>query len=498
MPSDETTRLLPSSTSPPQSRPTSPSLSSQSRQPRLEANLHDGDRGTVLRIFAVFLPLVMASYISFAAETAILQQIVCDNYYGKPSLDTNAQDRCKVRQVQAEVATINGWRSVFEILPPMVVIVPYGMLADRIGRKPVFLLAICGCFLSDLWVRTIFWFADVIPVRAIWFAGLWQLIGAGALSMQSIVHVMVADACAPDQRTTAFAQIQSASLLAEFMFVPVGGALLEINPWICLFASSSLMVVGFVATLLFVPETWRSVETEQGQCVAGQAQSKWHLLDLWKSFLANLITLMKWARDNGRVVLIITAFFTCTLGRGASGPLFLQYTSKRLGWSLGKASYLVALGAGVNLIVHAFAIPALSIYLLQQLHLHEISKDKRIAQLSGIFLISGSILIFLAASARNLVTGHVVASLGLAFLVPVRSVVTSMVPQEHRGLLYTVIAIFTFAGMLTGGPTLAAIFRWGMDTGDFWTGLPFAMAASCYALALLAVSVASRTETSED
>jgi MFS family permease len=155
MPSDETTRLLPSSTSPPQSRQTSPSLSSQSRQPRLEANLHDGDRGTVLRIFAVFLPLVMASYISFAAETAILQQIVCDNYYGKPSLDTNAQDRCKVRQVQAEVATINGWRSVFEILPPMVVIVPYGMLADRIGRKPVFLLAICGCFLSDLWVRTI-------------------------------------------------------------------------------------------------------------------------------------------------------------------------------------------------------------------------------------------------------------------------------------------------------------------------------------------------------
>jgi len=123
------------------------------------------------------------------------------------------------------------------------------------------------------------------------------------------------------------------------MFVPVGEALLEINPWICLFASSSLMVVGFVATILFVPETWRSVETEQGQCVAGQAQSKWHLLDLWKSFLANLITLMKWARDNGRVVLIITAFFTCTLGREASGPLFLQYTSKRLGWSLGKVSF---------------------------------------------------------------------------------------------------------------------------------------------------------------
>lgn len=119
------------------------------------------------------------------------------------------------------------------------------------------------------------------------------------------------------------------------------------------------------------------------------------------------------------------------------------------------------------------------------------AKDKRLAQLSSIFLVVGAGTIFLATSWRAMVAGQVLSALGAAFLIPVRSVATSMVAQEHFAALYTGISVMTYAGMLTGGPLFASTFRWGMRLGDFWTGMPYLVAAGFFILALLAVSTAS-------
>lgn len=40
-------------------------------------------------------------------------------------------------------------------LPAIILAVPYGALADRIGRKRVFLLAIVGIGMNDLWMRMV-------------------------------------------------------------------------------------------------------------------------------------------------------------------------------------------------------------------------------------------------------------------------------------------------------------------------------------------------------
>jgi hypothetical protein len=52
---------------------------------------------------------------------------------------------------------------------------------------------------------------------------------------------------------------------------------------------------------------------------------------------------------------------------------------------------------------------------LLRLQLHELAKDKLIAQISGSFLIIGSGTLFVAASWKLLATGHLLASLGSAF-----------------------------------------------------------------------------------
>ena len=106
----------------------------------------------------------------------------------------------------------------------MILAIPYGTLADRIGRKKIFLLAIVGCFLNDVWIRVVCalplslcplasisgppnsnllnldWFSDSFPVRAVWFGGLWQLIGGGAATFSSVSFVLVADICPAEQR----------------------------------------------------------------------------------------------------------------------------------------------------------------------------------------------------------------------------------------------------------------------------------------------------------
>lgn len=79
--------------------------------------------------------------------------------------------------------------------------------------------------------------------------------------------------------------------------------------------------------------------------------------------------------------------------------------------------------------------------------------------------------------------------MGDVFVLPVRSVATSLVEQNHLATLYTAIEVVTYGGIFVGGPLLASAFRWGMRLGDFWMGLPFLLAAGFFLLALLAVVV---------
>lgn len=153
-----------------------------------------------------------------------------------------------------------------------------------------------------------------------------------------------------------------------------------------------------------------------------------------------------------------------------------------------QASYLLSLKAGVILIMLAVGIPALSSFMLHYLRLHETMKDKRIAQVSGSFLVAGAAAIFFASSSTPLICGQVLFCLGHGFGVPARSLVTSMVDQTHLTTVFTLISVMTYAGLFAGGPLLAAMFQWGMRLGELWVGMPFLVSGGCFAFALLAVS----------
>ncbi|KAL7941245.1 MFS general substrate transporter [Trichoderma barbatum] len=383
--------------------------------PQSEPSIDPSARRTILVVAAIQIVLNIRSYVSFAAQLAILQDIVCKSYHEEGLPLDGDDDRCKVDAVQRQVAFINGWKDVFEMLPAIILAVPNGALADRIGGKKIFLLAI---------------------------------VGAGDASLSSISHVMVADVCPSDQRTTAFSQLQSAIMIAQFIFVPVEGTLVSASPWIPMLISSVVTALGFLGALIFLPETLPPAERGPGftgvtnyhhDYQTSSTGAKYGFQIRWTNLVASSAAIMTWVRQNARLVAVLVCFFPCSIGQQASGSLLLQYASKRLNWSLGKASYLVSLGAGINLIVHAIGIPALSTLLLWRLKLHEIAKDKHIARISGFVLVLGTSIISAPGSWTILVLGQVLYSMGLAFSVPARSIVTSMIEKRHLAALYTTI-----------------------------------------------------------
>lgn len=78
--------------------------------------------------------------------------------------------------------------------------IPYGLLADRMGRKPTILLSIPGFILNMVSTLVVLWFSNVFPLRAVWFSSLAWLLGGGLVVAAALVWTMMADVTTDAQR----------------------------------------------------------------------------------------------------------------------------------------------------------------------------------------------------------------------------------------------------------------------------------------------------------
>ena len=97
-----------------------------------------------LLIVAVDLPSVMFN----ASMVRILESIYCQQYYSahdpsKIGVDGKIpEDMCKIEDVQASLSSLRGWTGFWSHLPGLFLAVPFGMLADKYGRKWLFVMNI--------------------------------------------------------------------------------------------------------------------------------------------------------------------------------------------------------------------------------------------------------------------------------------------------------------------------------------------------------------------
>lgn len=129
---------------------------------------------------------------------------------------------CKAPDVQGRLA----------VLPPLLAAVPYGVLADRHGRRPALLLAALGIFLCVAYRVLVLALTHVVPVWAVLFAGLCTLVGDGPSLLVAVVLTTVADTVPAAQRTAVLFGLSAVSLAAQMLSSPLSALLMARDVWL--------------------------------------------------------------------------------------------------------------------------------------------------------------------------------------------------------------------------------------------------------------------------
>lgn len=80
----------------------------------------------------------------------------------------------------------------------------------------------------------------------------------------------------------------------------------------------------------------------------------------------------------------------------------------------------------------------------------------------------------------------------MPFVVAITSVATSFTPAEHVATIYTALSMSQSIGIIIAGPTFAKLYSAGMHIGLEWSGLPFGVAASLYAVIMITLMFLGR------
>lgn len=108
-------------------------------------------------VFALITFIDIGAYLADPPQTRIFEANLCLKYYLEqdPSVieadGTIPEKLCKVDIVQQRLASIMGWAEMFMALPGLLLAIPYGTLADKIGRKWIFTASLVGIVLNFAW-----------------------------------------------------------------------------------------------------------------------------------------------------------------------------------------------------------------------------------------------------------------------------------------------------------------------------------------------------------
>lgn len=115
----------------------------------------------VFLVFALASVVDVGAYLAEPPKTRVFEANICLDYYRRvdPSvIGANGdipEQLCKVDEVQQKLAMIFGWQDTFDAIPGILLAVPLGALADKVGRKWIFASALLGLQLNSAWILII-------------------------------------------------------------------------------------------------------------------------------------------------------------------------------------------------------------------------------------------------------------------------------------------------------------------------------------------------------
>ncbi|GFF44705.1 inner membrane transport protein YajR [Aspergillus udagawae] len=464
--------------------------------------------------------------------TRIYESIACRQYYAEYDPRQIAADGqvpeslCKIKEVQTELAAVKGYMEFFDGVLSAFLAIPYGLLADRIGRKPIICLSIPAFALNSGIMFAVMWYSDIFPLRAVWASCLAWLLGGGPVVAFAIIWTMMSDVTAEDERAAMFFRFGVVSMGADFASSAVSSWMMTWEPWLPLMIGWGIVLAGVLCAVT-LPETMhvssarrteRSASVELAHLASengdqkGATQKEERRINAddcdvdsvegnqlpftlrsagKRPFLRRMysrsrqyLTPYSFIFRNKQIILLLTAFLVYRLSRGSSWFL-VQYISTRYKWTIAEANLLISFKPALTIPLFLFILPALSRHLLRSMHTSK--KDLQLARVSIVCLCLGTLGIGLSPSIATLVPSLLVQTAGSGFLYLIRSLITTMVKQEETARLFTIIEVLQAVGNVIASLSITTVFQLGLELGGSWIGLAWMMTSTAFALVGAAV-----------
>lgn len=472
-------------------------------------------RRVILLLYAFAFTMMLGDNLQPAALTQIFEAVICDDYYKMqpwpPTSDDTAAspaalpaDHCKIQPVQRELALVRGFQQLVPLIPALLCTMPYGMLAERIGRKGVLILSGAGVFAAFSWVMAVcYWrFASI---RWVLLSGAFLFIGGGDAVTSSLVHIMVTDATHQVERAQIFLNLHAADVLSGFLGPAISAPLMEKGyTWSVLLLAQIMLFSGTFLITQFIPETLNlryesstypdstSNSTSPQIAVSSSRRStSSQLIEIPIRFVRRISSLfvvfLSVLTSNRQAVLLLFIFAPQTAARELFTVVGLQYSRAKFYLPYARGNVFLSLFQGAQGILVLVLLPTITRTIAEPRGWTAWARDRRYAIVSIAVTASGLMVIGLAPSLVIEAAGLLLVALGSCTTGLLMSLLGGAVRLNQVSMFYSAALTLSMVTRSVTGPLLSALLIRGLELGWNWLGLPFVVMA----MLMTGVAVAS-------
>ncbi|KAF7558684.1 hypothetical protein G7046_g5482 [Stylonectria norvegica] len=444
-------------------------------------------RHVILLIAFIKFCIVTCGMLLLVPFARLIEDVFCHAYYEDSSPGMIEEMKCKVTEVQSKMAFLAGWTGLVNSIIGLVVAFPYGMMADKLGRKPTVIFAYFGVTISFTFGPIMLWVFQMQIRRnpyLLMLGSAFQVLGGGVPVLLNTLYSIAADVSTETDKASNFLYLTFGATSGGLLGPVLAGLLMErYGPWMPI--SVVLVVTPFLfIVMFFLPETL-TVNTKAQQSGAPEpamASFKDYTAHGLKE-LAQSLNMLK----NINIPLVMVTFFVQNARFTAYTSTIAQYVSKHFGWRLAETSLLLSPLGLLNLVVLA-SLPKISQILVSpRFRMTAFGKDLFLTRISTCILVVGAITQGLSHNVVLFLFGLFISTFGAADSPLARATISHFVPAEFTSRLYALVSMIEVTGSFIGGPVLAWCFDQGMRKGGILMGLPWLYVGFLCSLAWVAL-----------
>ncbi|KAK1599324.1 major facilitator superfamily transporter [Colletotrichum navitas] len=402
----------------------------------------------------------------------LIEDHICHQHYRLGPEARIPEMKCKVDDVQRDLAWLQGWQALFGAVVNMTVAFPYGVLSDRIGRKAGMLLAYIGTLGALIWGPLFLGLFPEASIYLILLGILFFLMGGGVVVFFNNLYAMAADVSTAKDRASNFVFLSVGAVAGGLLGPLTAGFMMERHgPWAPI-RLMFLVVPVILLLMMLLPETLRSRSAgspPRKRLALGAAVGE--ALDNGLHEVREYVGIL---RDRNVILCLAPSLVQGPLN-ASNGQTLPQYISKYFGWTLAQTTFLMSPLSLGHLAV-LLALPWVSRIITDprgRFRRTGCGKDALLGRVSYFMIASGALIESLSHDVVVFAAGLVVTTLGSASFPVSRALITGFVEPEHTSRLYALTSMAETLGSPLGGPVLAWAFSVGLEKKGGWKGLPW-------------------------